>query len=441
MEAIYDPNEKFDFEKILLTPPSSVSGGNHFSKFIINDNSLYIQTPKCRIKHGMIKTAKKVYCDLMFTIENESFIQWIENLENYCKTYIFTKRDIWFESNLEKDDIENSFTSSLKLFKSGKFYTLRIHLPTVLGKPNIKVYDENENNVDIESIEEDRNIISIIEIQGIKCSVRGFQIEMELKQLLLLKKENLFDKCILIKKSLNQTTTGMSNTAQPLRSSSAESNDNVNKQDGNYDNTQLPEDLDPNYLALVPETASQSCMGSSTFGIHNETNLDFNSATQRVLLHHSVNALKSPNRLGSMNVSPDVEGELLENNAITGPVLTETLDVDVVKLNDKILEDNKLKPFPEDNNIEILKEKEDNHELFEVEFDLDKMSIENAVTIKKRNDVFYEMYKEAMKKAKFAKDLALSSYLEAKRIKNTHMLEEISDESDFDEESLNFSDE
>jgi hypothetical protein len=67
------------------------------------------------------------------------------------------------------------------------------------------------------------------------------------------------------------------------------------------------------------------------------------------------------------------------------------------------------------------------------------MPVENTVTIKKRNDVFYEMYKEAMKKAKMAKDLALSSYLEAKRIKNTHMLEEISDESDFDEESLNFS--
>jgi hypothetical protein len=358
MEAIYDPNEKFDFEKLILTPPSSVLGGNHFIKFIINENPLYIQTPKCRIKQGMIKTSKKVYCDLMFTIENEPFIQWIENLENYCQNYIFTKRDKWFETNLEKDDIENSFTSSLKLFKSGKFYTLRIHLPTVLGKPGIKVYDENENTIEIESIEEDRNIISIIEIQGIKCSVKGFQIEMEMKQLLLLKKENLFDKCILIKKSASQYIEA----------------DVINHNDisGNLPKTEIQE---------------------------NDTIMDPPS-------------LEIPN---------EVENTIEPNEPETN------------------LEGNDLETAVVDTSIEILKEKEDNPELFEVEFDLEKMPVENTVTIKKRNDVFYEMYKEAMKKAKMAKDLALSSYLEAKRIKNTHMLEEISDESDFDEESLNFS--
>ena len=36
------------------------------------------------------------------------------------------------------------------------------------------------------------------------------------------------------------------------------------------------------------------------------------------------------------------------------------------------------------------------------------------------------MYKEACRKAKIARDLALSSYLEAKRIKNTYMLDDIS---------------
>ena len=59
MDAIFDPNEKFDFEKIILTPPLSSSNGNHFIKFRINENPLYIQTPKCRIKQGMVKTTKK----------------------------------------------------------------------------------------------------------------------------------------------------------------------------------------------------------------------------------------------------------------------------------------------------------------------------------------------------------------------------------------------
>ena len=48
------------------------------------------------------------------------------------------------------------------------------------------------------------------------------------------------------------------------------------------------------------------------------------------------------------------------------------------------------------------------------------------------------MYKEARRKAKMARDLALSSYLEAKRIKNTYMLDDIEDSetSDLEMEEL-----
>ena len=72
----------------------------------------------------------------------------------------------------------------------------------------------------------------------------------------------------------------------------------------------------------------------------------------------------------------------------------------------------------------------------EIEFHLEQISPEDTVQIKQRNEVYYEMYREARKKAKIAKDLALSSYLEAKRIKNTYMLDDIidSDDSDLEEE-------
>jgi hypothetical protein len=72
----------------------------------------------------------------------------------------------------------------------------------------------------------------------------------------------------------------------------------------------------------------------------------------------------------------------------------------------------------------------------EIEFNLDDLNCDDTIQLKNRNDVYYKMYREAKKKAKMAKDLALSSYLEAKRIKNTYMLEDISDsdlDSDFEE--------
>ena len=43
------------------------------------------------------------------------------------------------------------------------------------------------------------------------------------------------------------------------------------------------------------------------------------------------------------------------------------------------------------------------------------------------------MYREALQKAKMAKSLALTNYLEAKRIKNTYMLTDLSDDSDMDD--------
>ena len=66
---------------------------------------------------------------------------------------------------------------------------------------------------------------------------------------------------------------------------------------------------------------------------------------------------------------------------------------------------------------------------------MEKISQSDSVQIKRRNEIYYEIYKEAKRKAKIARDLALSSYLEAKHIKNTYLLED-TDDSDFDEESF-----
>jgi hypothetical protein len=75
------------------------------------------------------------------------------------------------------------------------------------------------------------------------------------------------------------------------------------------------------------------------------------------------------------------------------------------------------------------------NELCEVDFNLDEMPETETVSIKQRNDVYYKMYREAKEKAKIARDLALSAYLEAKakRIKNTYMLDDIIDSSDSEE--------
>ena len=79
----YKTDGDFPFENLSLITPKPMQGGSFFSKIIFKDGkSLLFQTPLCLTKNGIIKTDKKIYCDLLFSEIHESFIQWFEKLEN-----------------------------------------------------------------------------------------------------------------------------------------------------------------------------------------------------------------------------------------------------------------------------------------------------------------------------------------------------------------------
>ena len=122
MENIIDPSIDFDFSKLYLANPTSLSGGAYFTRMFLNNKPLYIQTPKCLTKQGFIKSGKKNYTDLMFNNNDTILIQWLENLEARCHELIHAKGTAWFDTTLEKSEIESAFTPPIKIFKSGKFY-------------------------------------------------------------------------------------------------------------------------------------------------------------------------------------------------------------------------------------------------------------------------------------------------------------------------------
>ena len=199
IDNIYNTNDEFDFTKINISKPIALSSGIFMLKFNVGDIPLYINPPKCIIKPTQ-KGSKRTHCDFIFSQENDQFIRWIENLEKLAQDKIYENRSKWFETALEKEDIENYFTSPLKIYKSGKFYILRTNLPTQ-QKQNFKIYDENENEVQFDSITENMQIMCVLEVQGIKCSSSSFQIDMLVKQMMVLQPVDLFEKCILKKKN------------------------------------------------------------------------------------------------------------------------------------------------------------------------------------------------------------------------------------------------
>lgn len=339
MEDIFDTNSQFPFDKISLNTPTSMSGGVYFSKIFINKKQLYIQSPKCKTKQGIVKSGKKIHTDLVFSNDDEEFIQWIESLETTVRKHIYTNRAKWFDMDLDEDDIESYFTPTIKLFKSGKQNIMRVNISQRIGSVPLKIYDENEIDVDMDSIQENTSLITILEVQGVRCSTKNFQIDIELKQIMVMKPVNLFEKCII------------KSSAKIL----------------------------PNGKGLVKTEPDEPEL-----------------------------VIREPEVVREFEVEPEVVRELEPE-----------LEPEVVN------EEEPTKPNNYFNDCDIL----------EVNLDIDEIENNNIFHLKEKTEVYYQMYREARQKAKLAKSLALSSYLEARRIKNLYMLDNIddSDESDLED--------
>jgi hypothetical protein len=385
MEGIYNATNDFPFDKLVLLKPTAISGGNYFIKFKLNDGPVYIQTPKCTTKHGILKAGKRYFSDLMFNNEHESFIQWMEHLEEYSQTYIYNNRKTWFDTELELHDIENSFSSCIKLYKSGKYYILRTHVPTQLGKCSLKIYNESEELIAPEDVSDKHDVITILEIQGIKCSARSFQIEIEIKQMLVVRQNNLFERCIL--------ASGKSNS---------DAYTNIQQNPAHLGNT-TENDTIPVIQNIYPDVQDTPV---------DENYLDTNKSTIGNTINYSLSSEKEDSN-SLQNITDPTNDGFVSFSKIENPELNSNSS--------------------EVSNTNVSEPEEDINELKEIEFNLDNIPENEQVHIKTRNDVYYKMYQEAKRKAKLAKDLALSAYLEAKQIKNTYMLEDL-DDSDSESE-------
>ena len=379
MDNIIEPNESFDFSKISLAHPASIQGGAYFTKIEYNNKPLYIQTSKSLTKQGFVKTGKKYYCDLMFDKDSSTLINWFENLESRCHKLIYEKKNDWFQGNLEENDIESAFNPLIRVYKSGKYYLLRSNVKnTKEDLPAIKIYNEKEIILDINDITPETNIISILVIQGIKFTSRNFQIEIEIKQIMVLDNEPLFENCV-IKTHKNSKTL----------------DNNIDFDSNEKKQSEINKDLTVNYPTNDVEIIKD-----------NEETL-----SSQMIEEKNIKETINKNNLDTLE-----EIESLDFLQSTKKDSENDVDINFEDLSEDICENND--ELNEINNVDL--------------------SLDNnfpSITLKKPNKVYYELYKEARNKAKHAKKNAILAYLEVKNIKKTYMVENMNDEdSDFDAE-------
>ena len=332
MDEIAEPIPTYDFTKLTCISPSSITGGHYFIRILRNPGQkpFYIQPPRCTTKQGVVKAGKKMVCDLLFRHEDESFTEFLGSLETYCRSQLYEHKDKWFDSELTENDIEESFTPTAKLFKSGKLHSVRVNIPIRLGKCSLKVFNEEEEDVAMESIVDTTQIMTILEVQGIRCSARNFQIELEVKQMMTMNQVNLFETCLF---NSSKNTLGI----------------------------KKKEDVIPSVLVNEKDEVKDEVKDI-------EEDFDLETKLQE-------------------EVSAKTES-LADSSAI----------------------------FMDEVDLEIPKEK-------------------GEMKLKKRNYVYYNMYKDAKRKAKIARDFAIASYLEAKQIRNNFLDEtDLSDDDKLGDE-------
>jgi hypothetical protein len=397
MENIIEPNDTFDFTTLTLAHPLGIQGGAYFTKIEYNNRPLYIQTNKSQTRQGFVKTGKKYYCDLMFDKNSESLIHWFENLEEKCQKLIFEKRFTWFQNNLEESDIETAFNSTIRVYKSGKYYLIRTNIKNNHNNlPAIKIYNETEIPLTMEDVKPETNIISILEIQGIKFTSRNFQIEIEVKQMMVLDNEPIFNNCL-------------------IKTNKAKQN--------NLESVPNIKDLDDN-ISLVNDATLEDvkCLEDVTISQNNNT--------------HEV--CSSNNTINTNTINVD-DNHLNVDDKGLGQLDEERDNTDVAEMLEGLISHNIHSELSEKEDgisleIEDLNMDEGIIKLQDVDI-LDNLNNLETIQLKKPNQVYFHLYKEARNKAKIAKKNALLAYLEAKNIKKTYMIENIYDsDSDIDEE-------
>ena len=410
----YNLDETFPFDKITLANPSSLQGGGaYFSKIKFEEDDLLIQTPKCLTKNGIHKTGKKIYTDLQLSFDESVFINWIENLEEKIRDLVYEKRNIWFNNEPDKEEIEYNWNSSLRTYKQ-KYQLLRLYIPKIKNseQQQIQIWDEEQKVLSLDDIQSSNKLINIIEITGLKFTNQSFHLEFLIRQVMVFKEKKIYNKCLI---SLNN---------------------NIEKQQPLIENTSEDLEKDTDDLAKSTQETETEKESEKETEMEKEMETEKEIETEKEMetekreehLEKNKHAIKIQSFMRGCLKRKQLKQEHLEKNNSAKKIqscirrfLKQKNKEDKTKdLEKKIEIPIHTKPLEQINEVDIA------------------IPVENEIiSLKKPEDVYLNIYKAAKKKAKEAKAIAIKAYLEAKRIKKIYLLDEIDTSgSDTDEEYL-----
>lgn len=402
----YEANEDFPFGEMSLGQPQAMQGGGSwFTKLSINNSPILVQLPKCNMKNGIVKTKRVTYSDLMYssTKYEQVLSNWVESLEESCQNLIDEKKHLWFSNEITRDDLETMMTSLVRLYKSGTKALMRAFFDVSRRNSNLKchIYDENERIVDSNNIKNTSAVIPLVQIEGIKFTSRSFDVEIKIVQLMVLEEteEISFTKSCMIKRDKpGQEKIALEKTLEDDKSETTNSSSNS---DGILETTEDENNKSEN-IVLEIKTANENTLENT------ENKDDVESSSVDKEASDLGNTELKEVSISLDNLDDAVVESQDSNSEESMSSLTDTHEPDLEEISVEVKEE--ISPKIQ----EVVLDVKDN---------------ENVMTLKKPNEVYYEIYRAAREKAKHMRKVALEAYLEAKQIKTKYMLEDL-DESD-----------
>ena len=428
MEYLLDINniDEQTLHKLKLHSPTPVQGGSYLAKMTLNGNRILFQMPKCSTKKGVITSGKRYYCDLLFKYDNSHVIDFIENIEMIIRDKILDRNELWFQDPPSLEDIEYNWNDSIKQTKQN-FY-LRTYVGNVKNlEKSVSVYDSNQEKITIDSILPSSNIITIIEITGLKFSSSSFHINYCLRQIMVLEEKPIFNKCLInfskkpspVKKMLateqeqSENTTDDKNETRPLQPDGLEKADDtldISKKN-NIELTIVDDPVEEN----TPTDTNENITTSPE--LINDLGEKVNTDNKEEAVEHVSDSLETLNTSSINNLA---ENDTFENENIPN--------------NEELLKSTGHQSLDLEESSDASKES-DNLEIKEVELDIPEE--DDMFQLKKPDTVYLDIYKQALEKARDAKIKAIQAYLELREIKNKYMIQEV-DEDDENFSELNF---
>ena len=422
---------KFPLDDVTLANPQGLQGGAFFSKLKLLGNSITLQTPRCKTKNGVVKTEKKIYCDLMFEKDDDDVIDFLENLEDKIKNLIYEKKDKWFHSDMDMDTIDYHWQNILRSYKGSKIL-LRCFIKKPKSRlnttPALQIYDEDESLLKMDDLTKEKSIMGLLEISGLKFTSQSFSLEFNLTQAMVLKDKVFRNKCLI--KTRNNTTQEKKDEVEDIVQDSEENVEQDNEENVEQDNE---ENVEQNGEENIEQDSEENVEQDSEENVEQDNEENIPTLKLSELQSKNIKLTGSEPQTDTSPISKKDEDTTNVNQiTLTNLENTESLVEDLAKSEDKI-EENPERIIESDGKLLVNTEPlEKNSELNEI--NLVMPEDKDIVQLKKPDEVYMEIYKEVKRRAKAAKKKAIAAYLEAKRIKSLYLLDEI--ESSDDETDL-----